>query len=90
VESLEAALHRTLPECRPGAYRSRDAFEFLRPNVLKLEQVAHELPSTLRNDHGVGLRHALQTRRNVRRLANDGLLLRSAGADQITNDHQTR
>jgi class 3 adenylate cyclase len=56
--------------------------------VLKLEQFAHELPSALRNDHAVRLRNALQARRKVRRLPNDGLLLGSARSDQITDDHQ--
>jgi hypothetical protein len=39
---------------------------------------------------GVGCRNALQASRKVRRLANDGLLLRSAGAHEVANDHQTR
>ena len=60
------------------------------PKVLKLEQVAHELPSALRNDHAVRLCNALQARRKVRRLAYDGLLLRSARADQVADDHQSR
>ena len=46
--------------------------------VLKLEQVAHELSSALRNDDAVRLRNALQARGKVRRLADDCLLLRSA------------
>jgi hypothetical protein len=62
----------------------------LRPQVLKLEQIAHELPCALSNDHTVRLRNALQARRKVRCLAYDGLLLRSGGADQIADDHQPR
>ena len=58
--------------------------------VLKLEQVAHELPGAFRNHDAVRLRNALQARRKVRRLAYDGLLLRSARADQVADDHQTR
>ena len=53
--------------------------------VLKLEEVPHELPSALRNDHAVRLSNALQARRKVRRLANDCLLLRSARSDQIAD-----
>ena len=40
----------------------------------ELEEVAHELPSALRNDHAVRLRNTLQARRKVGRLPTDGLL----------------
>ena len=43
-----------------------------------------------RNHDAVRLRNALQARRKVRRLANDGLLLRSARPDQVADDHKTR
>ena len=39
-------------------------------------------------DDAVRLRNALQAGRKVRRLTYDGLLLRSARADQIADDHQ--
>ena len=90
VESLEAAFDRSRSQCRPSSHRPCDALEVLRSKVLKLEQIAHELPSALRNDDAVRLRNALQARRKVRRLANDGLLLRSARADQVADDHQAR
>ena len=45
------------------------------PQVLKLKQGADEPASALRNHHAVWLCNALQARRKVRRLANDGLLL---------------
>ena len=61
-----------------------------RPKVLKLEQIADELSRTLRNDDAVRLCNALQARRKVRRLAYDCLLLRSARADQIADNHQSR
>ena len=60
------------------------------PKVLKLEQIAHELPRALGNDDAVRLRNALQARRKVRRLAYDGLLLRSARADQVADDDKSR
>ena len=90
MESVEAAFHRTRPQRRPGSHRPRDALEVLCSKVLKLEQVAHELSSALGNDHAVRLCNALQARCKVRRLADDGLLLRSARADQIADDHQSR
>ena len=75
---------------RPGSHRPCDALEVLCSEVLKLEQIAHELSSALGNDDAVRLRNALQACRKVRRLADDGLLLRSARADQVADDHQSR
>jgi hypothetical protein len=60
------------------------------PRVLKLKQVAHELLSARGNDHAVRLRNALQARRKIRRLTYDGLLLGSAGADQVADDYEAR
>ena len=90
VQSLETAFDRSRSQCRPGSHRPCDALEVLCSKVLKLEQIAHELARALRNDHAVRLCNALQACRKVRRLANDGLLLRSARADQVADDHQTR
>ena len=84
---LSTVAGRNAAQARIGAY---DAFEVLRSQVLKLKQVAHELPGALRNDHAVRLRNALQARRKVRRLTYDGLLLRSPGADQVAYDHEAR
>ena len=41
-------------------------------------------------DDAVRLCNALQACRKVWRLADDGLLLRSARADQVADDHQAR
>ena len=71
-------------------YRTYDALEVLCAEVLKLKQVPDELASCLSNHNAVRLRNALQARGKVGRLANDGLFLRSAGADQVTHDHQPR
>ena len=90
VESLETAFDRSGSQCRPSPHRPRDALEVLCSKVLKLEQVAHELSRALRNDHAVRLCNALQARGKVRRLADDGLLLRSARADQVADNHQPR
>ena len=88
VEGIKAALDGSWSQRRPGAHWADDALKVVAPKVLKLEQVAHELPSALRNHHPVRLRNALQSRRKVRCLANDGLLLRSARADQIADNHE--
>jgi hypothetical protein len=59
--------------------------------ILKLEQIAEELSSAFRNDHGVWLCEALQARRKVGCLADDAALLRFARPDQITdNDEASR
>jgi hypothetical protein len=48
------------------------------------------VPSALGNYDHVRLRNALQARCEVRGVTDDSLLLRSAGADRVANDHQTR
>ena len=90
VQCLEAAFHRSRSQRRPGSHRPCDALEVLCPKVLKLEQIAQELSGALSNHDAVRLRNALQARGKVWRLANDGLLLRSARSDQIADDHQSR
>ena len=62
----------------------------MRPKVPKLEKVAHELAGGLGNHNAVRLRYALQARCKVRRLADDGLLLRSARAYQVAYNDETR
>src|ERR1700746_115899 len=88
MESVKAALDSRGSQRRPCPHPPRDAFEVLCPKVLKHEQVANESPRALRNDHAVGLCNALQARRKVWCLAYDGLLLRSAGADQVADYHK--
>ena len=91
VKSIEAAFHGSGSQCHPGSHRPCDTLQVLGSEVLKLEQDCQRSFRVLsRDNHAVGLRDALQARRKVWRLADDGLLLRSAGPDQITNDHQTR
>src|SRR5262245_15507036 len=68
---------RAFYQRRPSSHGTCDALQVLRSKVIKLEQVADELPSALRNDHPVRLRNTLQTRGKVRCLAYNGLLLRS-------------
>ena len=90
MQSLEAAFDRSRSQRRPGSHRPCDALEVLCSKVLKLEQIAHELSRAFGNHDAVRLRNALQARRKVRRLAYDGLLLRSARPDQVADDHQSR
>src|SRR5260370_33268385 len=88
MESLEPPLRRTLPECRPGSHRRCNAVEVECSEVFKVEQIAQELPCRFSDDYGVRLCDALQTRRKVRRLAHNGLFLRSSRPDQIAHDHK--
>jgi hypothetical protein len=81
MEGLEAAFHRRRSKGDPGSHGPRYAFEVLCSEVVKLEQIADELPGALRNDHAVRLCNSLQACRKVRRFAYDCLLLRRARAD---------
>src|SRR5215831_10670767 len=89
VQCLEAALNRRWAQRGPRSHRARDALEGLRAEVVKLEQIAHELAGTFRNHNAVRLRHTLQARRKVWRFADDGLLLRSARPDEVADNHQS-
>ena len=81
VQSLEPAFYGSRSECGPGSHRTSDPFEVLCAEVLELEQVAHEPPCALSYDNAGRLSNALQAGCEVRRLAYDSLLLRSAGPD---------
>ena len=89
VQCLEAAFRRTRPQRRPGSHRPGDTLEVLRPEVLELEQIAEELPGAFGDDHRVRLGDPLQTRRKVRRLADDAALLRLSRSDQVADDDQS-
>ena len=78
TKGLEAALRRTLPECRPGSHRPCNALEVLCSEVLKLKEVAEKPSRALCDDDRIRFGQRLQPRREVWRLAYDGLLLRSA------------
>jgi hypothetical protein len=90
VLRLEAACDGTRPQRCPGTHWPYDTFEIPCSQVLKLEQVAHELARALCNDHAVRLRDALQARGKIRRFADNGLLLRGALPDEVANDHHPR
>ena len=88
VQRLEAAFRRTRPQRRPGPRRPGDALEVLRPEVLKLEQIAEQLARALGDDDHVRLGDRLQARREVRGLADDAALLRLPRSDQVADDDQ--
>jgi hypothetical protein len=73
----------------PGRKRLGEAFEPPRPEVSELEQPAHE-PSRRLADHDTAdPRQRLQSRGEVRRLADHRPLLHRAFADQLTDHDQT-
>src|SRR5262245_17346661 len=88
MQSLKAALNGSWPQRSPSSHRACDTLQVFRPKVLKVEQVADELSGVFGNHDAVRLRHALQACSEIRRLADDSLLLRSARADQIADNHQ--
>ena len=88
MQRLEAAFHRTRPQRRPGPHRPGDTLEVLRAEVLELEQIAEKLSRALSDDHRVRLGDPLQTRREVRRLADDAALLRLTRSDQVADHDQ--
>src|ERR1700730_7019566 len=87
VHRLEAAFRGTRPQCRPSPRWVGDALEVRGPEALQLEEIAEKSARAVANDNHVRLGDALQARRKVRRLANDGSLLRIPRADELTDDH---
>ena len=71
MESLETAFHRTRSQRSPSLHRPGDALQFLRPEFLKLEQIAEKSSRAFGNDNRVRLSDTLQPCSEVRRLAND-------------------
>ena len=55
---------------------------------MKIEEIAEELLCALSDDYRVRLGNALQTCRDVWRLANDAALLRLTSSDQVTYDYK--
>jgi hypothetical protein len=86
--SLEAVFYVARPQCRPSARRSGEALEFPGPEVLQLEQIAEQLSRALGDHDAVRLGDPLQTRSQVRCLANDTALLSFARSDQVADHHQ--
>ena len=54
-----------------------------------LEQAMHQLAGALRDHHRVRVCRGLQSRRQIRRLADDRLLLCGPCADEIAHDRHT-
>jgi hypothetical protein len=89
VLCLEAAFHFDRSQDLPGGYWLRPSLKRDKAEIAEFEMPISETMRTLGNQHGTGIGERLQARRQVRRLANDCLLLRRAFAGQIAHDHQT-
>ena len=61
----------------------------MRAGGLKLEQAAEQILGRLADENRVGRRQCLKPRGEVRGFADDGALLRGAGADDLADDDQT-
>jgi hypothetical protein len=66
--------------------RRVEAFQGLRSKRLQLERAAQEPPRGLRDHHGARLCQRLQARRQIGRVADDGLFLRRALSDKVADD----
>ena len=80
-----AELARSAAQARTGPAIPLRSFG---PEVLELKQIAKKSPGSLGDDDHVRLGDALQACREVRRLADDAVLLRLAGPDQVADDDQ--
>ena len=80
---LSTELARSAAQARTGPAMP---LRSLAPRSAKLEEIAEKPARALGNDDRVRFGQPLQARREVRRLADDCLLLGGASADQIA-DH---
>ncbi len=78
MHRLEAALDGALQNRRESSNRPGDALEFLWPEVLPLEKIAEEPARGLSDNDHVGLGNGLKACCEVRRFANNIMLLRFA------------
>src|SRR5262249_14835455 len=82
---FEAALGRRHPLDRPGLDRLGETLQFVPAERLQPEAIAEQPAGSEGNYHRVGLGQGLQSRGQVRRLADDPALLRLALADQVAD-----
>src|SRR6516162_6676337 len=88
MERFEPAFHRTRSQSGEGPYRTSDTLEVFGSKVLKLKQIAKQLSRAIGDDDCVWLCNALQACRQVRRFANDCLLLCGTRSNQIAHNDQ--
>src|SRR5262249_52077674 len=90
VHRLEAARYAARPQHLPNLYRLRPSFQRERAEIAGIE-VPRRQPARLRADHHCPwLSKRLQTRGEVRRLADDGLLRRGFIDQQLAHNDGAR
>ena len=88
AQRLEPALHRARTQHLPSRHRRGDALDLDGAEIAVLEEIADQPARARGDDDRVRLGQGLQPGGEVRRFADDRLLLRRAFADQIADDHQ--
>ena len=76
MHRVESAFRGTRPQSRPGPGWLGDPLEVSEPETLQLEEIAEKSARAVANDNHIRLGYALQASRKIRRLADDGSLLR--------------
>ena len=89
VQRLEAALGAAFALDPEGGERLGEALEALRAEIGQLEQPADQPARRLADHHAARRRERLQSRSEIGRLADHGLLARRAFADQLADHDQT-
>ena len=76
------------PTHPPSRNRTRKSLQFVLAGAFQLEQAAKQIVRRLADEDGVRLRERLQPRGEIGGLADNGTLLRCAGADDFTDDNE--
>ena len=87
VLCLETAFHFGRAQNLPGRYWLRPSLKRDRAEIAAFEMPIGEVVRTLGNQYRPGIGERLQARSQVRRLADDRLLLRRAFAGQVSHHH---
>ena len=88
MQRLKTACGQARSQCRPSVHRTCNSLQVLRPEILEIEQIAEELSRTLGDNRSVRLGESLKLRRDIRRLADDAVLLRASRICHLTDDHE--
>ena len=80
---------RRFADHAPGRHRASKSFQFVRAGGFELEQSAEQILRRLADEDGVGRRQCLKPRGEIGGFADDGALLRGAGADNLADDDKS-
>ena len=85
----KAAFDRCFAPHAPGRHRAGKALQFVFAGGFELEQPAQQILRRFADENGVRSGERLQPRGEIGRFADNGALLRRAGADDFADDDQT-